>query len=116
MSTRRGSTLDQIHLGAHCRPLAFDHYFSGRLEAALAEAKKIDMPGFFWNHALLALIYGAMNRKEDARPAVTKLLQRYPEFPRHVRQEGAKWNLTPAQIEQEVRDWRKARLEIPDKD
>jgi len=71
------------------------------------------MPGYFWTHATLATIYGAMNRKVDAQPAVTKLLQLYPEFPRHIRQECAKWNVTPAQIEQVVGDLRKAGLEIP---
>jgi hypothetical protein len=111
---KKAIALGPMHPSWYSFPIAWDHYRSGRLEAALAEGKKIDMPGFFWTYALLAVVYGAMNRKEDAQPAVAKLLQLYPEFPRHVRQECAKWNWTPENIEQMVRDYRKAGLEIPD--
>jgi len=97
-------------------PIAWDHYWSRRLEAALAETKKIDMPGYYWSYMQLALVLGAMDRKQDAQPAVATLLKLYPEFPRHARQEHAKWNTHPALIEQAVRDYRKAGLEIPDQD
>ena len=111
---KKAIALNPMHPTWYHFPIAWDHYWSGRLEAALAEAKKIDMPGYYASHRLLAVVYGAMNRKEDAQPAVAKLLQLDPEFPRHARQVATKWNTTPAQIEQEVRDLRKAGLEIPD--
>ncbi len=110
---KKAIALDPMHPPWYYFPITYDHYFSGRLEAALAEARKIDIPGYFWSHATLAIVYGAMNRKVDAQPAVAKLLELYPEFPRHVRRESAKWNVTPAQIEQMVSDLRKAGLEIP---
>ena len=111
---KKAIALNPLHPLWYYLPIAMDHYFSGRLEAALAQAKNVDMPGFYWSYATLVLMYGAMNRKEDAQPAVRKLLQLNPEFPRVVRQEFARWNMTPDQIEQTVRDYRKAGLEIPD--
>jgi len=113
---KKAIALNPMHPLWYYLPIAWDHYYSGRLEAALAEAKKIDMPGFYWSHALRAVVYGAMNRKEDAQPAVAKLLQLYPEFPRHFRQDQARWNVTPDQIEQQVSDYRKVGLEIPNED
>ena len=95
-------------------PIAWHHYWNGNYETALAEAKKIDMPDYFWTHALLATVYGAMVREEDARAEVTRLIELYPEFPRVFRHEVRKWNTPEFIIDNYVRDLRRAGLEIPE--
>jgi TolB-like protein len=97
-------------------PIAWHYYWNDEYEAALAEAKKVELPGYFWTHALLVTVYGAMDRKEDARAAVTRLLELYPEFPRKSREEFRKWgwNTPDPMIDRLLRDMRRAGLDIPE--
>jgi hypothetical protein len=63
-------------------PVAWSYWISGEYDTALAEAKKIDQPGYFWTHLLLATVYGALDRTQEGGAEVTKLLELYPDFPR----------------------------------
>ena len=46
------------------------HYARGEYEQALAAALKINMPGFFLNHAVLAADYAQLGRMEEAQAEV----------------------------------------------
>ena len=87
---KKAMTLSPMHPTWYHFPVAWSYWSSGEYDMALAEAKKIDQPGYFWTYLLLATVYGAMDRKEDARPAVAKLIELYPDYPRNARAEFRK--------------------------
>jgi tetratricopeptide (TPR) repeat protein len=97
-------------------PIAWTYYTNGDYAAALAEAKKADTPDYYWKHQLLAAIYGAMGRREDARVPLARLLELYPAFPSEVRQIWKKWNVPDFVIDKVVTDLRRAGLNIPDQE
>ena len=110
---KKAMTLSPMYPTWYHFPVAWSYWISGEYDMALAEAKKIDQPGYFWTHLLLATVYGAMDRKEDARPAVAKLLELYPNFARNVRTEFRKWSFPDSAIDRAIRDLRRAGLDIP---
>jgi tetratricopeptide (TPR) repeat protein len=61
-------------------PIAGYHFFRNEYEEALAAARKINLPGFFWTQIFLAAIYAEMGRQGDARAAVEELLRLRPGF------------------------------------
>ncbi|MCZ6748411.1 MAG: hypothetical protein O7D96_03895, partial [SAR324 cluster bacterium] len=78
-------------------------------------ALKINMPGFFWNPAMLAADYAQLGRMEKAQAEVKKLLGLYPDFGANARVEMRKWwwNFQEGS-ESYLEGLRKAGLEIPD--
>ena len=73
--------------------LSFDHYRKGEYEQALAESLKIDMPELFWTQVFLAMNYGQLGRKQEAKAAVTKLPSCIPTLAKTVRRECAQIHL-----------------------
>jgi hypothetical protein len=109
---RKAATLTPKHPSSYHISIAWHHWASDEYETALAEAKKIEMPHYFWAYVVLALAYGAMDRKEG-RVAVEKVIELYPDFPRNVRAEARKWNFPDSVIDREIRDLRRAGIDIP---
>jgi len=59
----------------------FANYFrKGECEQALLEAKKINLPGWFWDPLLRAAILGQMGRIKQAQTAYNELLTINPDF------------------------------------
>ena len=83
-------------------------------EAALDWAEKIDMPEFFWTHALLAAIYGQLDRPDDASGAARRLLELYPDFESRALIELSRQHFEPAVLSRIVDGLRKAGLKIPE--
>jgi adenylate cyclase len=110
---RKAMVLSPVYPTWYHFPIAFNHYWRGEYEQALAESQKIAMPGYFWTHVLVAMIYGALGRRDDAQPAVTSLLKLYPEFPQKFRQEARKYNNPEHFIDNYIRHLRQAGLNIP---
>ncbi|MGH8632707.1 MAG: tetratricopeptide repeat protein [Burkholderiales bacterium] len=94
-------------------PIAYALYLKGEYEQALGETLKIEMPDFHWTQAFLAMNYGQLGRKEEARAAVARLLKLYPDFGANARREHRKYNGTEDDIERFVEGLRKAGLDIP---
>jgi adenylate cyclase len=100
----------------HPRGLNFtiaDFYFAvGEYEKALAAARKIDLPNFFWTHIYLAGIYAELGRSHEARSALEELLTLYPGFNMETLiAEWRKWNAPDERIQRWVTALRKAGLE-----
>jgi adenylate cyclase len=96
-------------------PIVVHLYLKGQYEQSLAETLKIEMPDFHWTQAWLAMNYGQLGRKEEARAAVARLLKLYPDFGANARREHRKYNGTEEDIERYVEGYRKAGLDIPPK-
>jgi adenylate cyclase len=111
-------TKKAIALGPNYPPwchfqLSFAYYRKGEYQQALAETLKIDMPDLFFTHIYLAMNYGQLGRRDDARTAVAKLLELYPSIARDFRREARKSNISEDDIEHQADGLRKAGLNIP---
>jgi TolB-like protein/Tfp pilus assembly protein PilF len=90
----------------------YDAYRRGDDRAAVSFALRINLPGQWFSHAVMAAAYGQLGEAEAARKAVRDLLKLRPDFAAIVRAVCAKW-WEPEYIERLVEGWRKAGLEIP---
>ena len=110
---KKAMTLNPMYPSWYHFPVGWHYWNAGELEKALDEAKKIDLPGYFYTHLLLATVYGAMNRQEEGHAAAARLLELYPNFPRSIRSELYKWNQPDPVIDKVIRDLRRAGMDIP---
>jgi len=95
-------------------PVAWVHCWKGEYGQALAEAKKIDMPDYFWTHKLLAVSYAGLGRKKEAAAAVANVLKLRPDMPVAVGEEWRKWNVPDEVIDRVIADLRRAGMNIPE--
>ncbi len=70
-----------VHPGWYHLAFALKAYRERDYETALARALKVDMPEFYISHFVLAIVYGQLERGDEARSAAARLLELYPEFP-----------------------------------
>jgi adenylate cyclase len=111
--TRKAMSLSQNYpTWCHFQLSAY-HYLRGEYEQALAEALKIDMPDYFWTHIHVAMSYGQLGRTEEARAAIARLLELYPDIAQKFPSEQRKYNWENVWIEHQIEGLRKAGLEIP---
>jgi adenylate cyclase len=100
------------HPGWYHTAPALNYYRQGRYAEALEEARKIDAPGWVHNYTILAMIYGQLGRKEEARAATRQLLELDPDFEANAWYELQLRNL-PVQMAEHMADGlRKAGLHI----
>jgi adenylate cyclase len=106
---RKAVKLDPFHPTWFNFPIAQYHFDKGEYEEALAAARKINIPGYFWPQIYLAAIYGELGRKDEARSAVEELLRLYPGFTiKKLIEEQRKWNMADDIIAHWVEAHRKA--------
>ncbi len=91
---------------------ALHHYVHGRYDAALLEAKRIDLQNGILPHAALAMIYGQMGRTTDAADEVEEILRLDPKFGEKVISEFERRNVNRATIGKIVDGLTKAGLSI----
>jgi adenylate cyclase len=108
---RRAMKLDPFHPTWCHVPIASHHFERGEYEEALAAARKIDMPGYFRAQIILAAIYAELGRQKEARSALEKLLELYPDFTTgKLVEEWRKWNVPDERTRHYVAALRKAGL------
>lgn len=107
-------TLSPTHPGWFHVAAVVDHYRRGDYEAALAEAKQLQMPQFFAAYMLLAMCYGQLGREREGHAACDKLLELVPDIGAYVRDFLAAWNMPEDLIDNIVDGLRKAGLRVPD--
>lgn len=89
------------------------HYLKGQYELALEDILKVNWPGMYWTHILSAAVYGQLGRTEEAHESAKTLLEMYPDYPEHAREEFEIWNRPESAIQQLFEGLRKAGLDIP---
>ena len=92
----------------------WNHYRKGEYDDALARAHQASMPGIYYTHVNLAMIYGQMGRMEEAKAELDKLLALVPDFPKNARA-LLLWMGSGVFLDQVIDGLRKAGLNIPDK-
>jgi TolB-like protein/Tfp pilus assembly protein PilF len=113
--TQRAIELNPHHPGWYHYLALTDAYRRHDYSAALASALKVNMPNYYWPHALLAAIYGQLGDQQRAQIAVQALLRISPNFAASAREEISKWH-DPELTEHLVDGLRKAGLEIADEE
>jgi len=106
-------TKKAIALGPNYPPwchnqLSYAYYQNREYEQALAEALKINMPDLFWTHVYLAESYAQLGREQEAKAAIAKLLELYPDIADNYRREWRKWNVPDSAIELTIEGMRKS--------
>ena len=91
---------------------ALDSLRAGRADDALTSALRIDAPNWFMAPLIVAAVAGRAGRPDVADRAVMHLLELYPAFPSHAREELAKWQLDALLRAQVELGLRAAGLEI----
>ena len=65
----------------------YEHYFHGRYEEALTEAKGLELHGEFRQPLFLAATYGQLGRPDDAEAELEKLRASWPRPVSEIRRE-----------------------------
>ena len=68
-----------------------DAYRRRDYRGALGFALKINLPGNFYTHAVIAMAYGQLGMREAARKALQELLAIRPDFAKTAREEFGRW-------------------------
>ena len=107
----RAIALNPHHQTWYHFPQFYDAYRQGLDEDALAAALRITMPGFFWNHTVLAAAYGQLGMTNEAAGAVETLRTLYPGYTvETLRQHMQLWNFEDELIDRMADGLRKAGL------
>ena len=110
--TEKAIALSPVHPGWFHAAAVFDHYRKGDYEAALAKAKQLRMPEFYWTYVVLAMCCGQLGRADEAHAACRKLQELSPKAEEQLWDRLAVWNLHPDLARQVAEGLRKAGLPI----
>ena len=112
----RAMALNPRHPGFFWYPLVHDAYRQKDYSRALDYALRVNLPGQFWTHLVLAMVNGQLGNRDAAADALRELLAIYPDFPDHARQELEKFFfLERAHAEHVLEGLRKAGLTLKDR-
>jgi len=113
---KKAMVLNPKHPGWYYFALSSAEYGKENYDKALGYALRINLPDFYWTQIHLAAAYGQLGRTAEAKVAIDKLLELYPDFANNAWDEYRAWNAPEAFIRHGHEGLRKAGLDIPDKD
>jgi TolB-like protein/Tfp pilus assembly protein PilF len=109
----RGIALNPHHPGWFWLPLFYDAYRRRDYAAALDAAVKVNMPGYFFAHAVRVAVHGQLGDRDAAREVLDRLLRIKPDFARIAREEYGKWFVESDLLEHILDGLRKGGLDVP---
>jgi TolB-like protein/Tfp pilus assembly protein PilF/predicted Ser/Thr protein kinase len=104
--------LNPRHTGWYWYPLAHDAYRRTDYALALEYALRLNMPGLFWTHELLARIHTQLGNRAAASEALKDLAALRPDFPANARREFERFFVESSFIDQMLDGLRLAGLKI----
>ena len=107
------SALNPDHPGWYGFGKFFALYYKHEYQEALEVVRTINMPTYFYYHAVMASVCGQLGRMDEAQKAIKELLKIKPDFPLTAREELGKW-LVSSYVEQIIDGLRKAGMEMPE--
>jgi adenylate cyclase len=110
--TEKAAALNPYHPSWYFFTYSAYHYLNRDYERSLAATLKIEWLDFHWTQMLLAANFGQLGRGDEARAAVTKLLELYPSYANDAWQEYQNWNLPMDARERFAEGLAKAGLDI----
>ena len=112
---RRAKELNPNHPGWYWYADFYNSFRQSDYRGALSAALKINHPGQWASHAMLAAVYGQLEESDAASKALRDLLKLRPNFATTVRKDIEKW-WEAEPMERLIEGWRKAGLEIAGED
>ena len=88
---RKAMALNPHHAGWMHFVFVWDHYRKREYEKALEAAEKINMPGFYQNHSVLAVTNAQLGRTNAAQEHLRNLLDCVPDLAERPRSWVSKW-------------------------
>ena len=110
-----GCQLNPNHPGWYCYPGWHDAYRKKDYRKALDLALRLNAPQNYYTHAVLAICYAQLGRREEARGALRDMLALKPNYAEVARELHGRW-IDPDLVERLMVGLRKAGLEIAPKD
>jgi TolB-like protein/Tfp pilus assembly protein PilF len=107
----RAKQLNPNHPGWYWFADFYNSYRQGDYRAALGFALKVNLPGHYGAHMMLAAAFGQLGERDAAGKALQDLLKLRPDIAAKVREHYEKW-FAPEYVEQLIDGLRKAGLEI----
>jgi serine/threonine-protein kinase len=107
----RAKQLNPNHSGWYWYADLYDAYRRGDDRAALGFALRINLPGQWAMHAMLAAVYGQLGERDAAAKALRELLKLRPDFAATARRDIGKW-WEPEYVERLIDGLRKAGLDF----
>jgi TolB-like protein/predicted Ser/Thr protein kinase len=104
--------LNPRHAGWYWYTLAHDAYRRSDYPQALEYALRLNAPGLFWTHELLARIHAQLGNKAAASEALKDLAAVRPDFPANARREYERFFVESTFIDQMLDGLRLAGLKI----
>ena len=89
---KRAMQLNPHHPGWYHYAEFTDAYRRHDYRGALENALKVNMPGYYWPHAVLAASYGQLGEEQRARAALQDLQTLIPNFAAIAREEVGNWH------------------------
>ncbi|HSF19511.1 MAG TPA: protein kinase [Vicinamibacteria bacterium] len=108
----RAKQLNPHHPGWYWYADFYNAYRQGDDRGALAFARKVNLPGHWAEHMMIAAACGQLGEREAASKALSTVLRMRPGVAATVRQDIEKW-WEPAYVERIIDGWRKAGLDVP---
>ncbi len=108
---QRAKQLNPNHPGFYWFADFHNSYRQRDYRGALSSALKLNLPGHYGVHAMIAAAYGQLGERDAAGKALRELLKLRPDFATTVRKQMEKW-FDPEYVEQLIDGLRKAGLEI----
>ena len=108
----RATRICPRHPGWYWLPLFYNAYRKEDYRGALSIALKVNLPQYFFNHAVLAVACGQLGERDAAAKALKDLLALKPDFAATARAEYGKW-FQPELVEHLIDGLRKAGLAVP---
>lgn len=108
---RKAAALDPLHPTVLNSLVAYYHFDRAEYEEALAAARTVDAPGFYYTQLWLAAIYAELGRESEAQSALEELLRLWPGFTTETLIEHwHRWNMVDDTIPKWVAALRKTGL------
>ena len=108
----RAMQLNPRHPGWYRFSAFFDAYRQGDYRGALNVAMQMNLPSYFYTHAVIAVAAAQLGELDTAHKAVRDLLALKPDFATCGHEEFAKWVGEGELLDRVVDGWRKAGLQI----
>jgi tetratricopeptide (TPR) repeat protein len=108
----RAKQLNPHHPGWYWYANFYHAYRQSDYRSALGFARKVNLPGHWAEHLLIAAACGQLGEREAADKALRSLLQLRPDLAATVRKDMEKW-WDPESVEHLIDGLRKAGLELP---
>jgi tetratricopeptide (TPR) repeat protein len=99
--TRRAIILNPLHPGWYHFSFARKHLSDGDYTAAIADVRKINLPGFYWTWLIKASAFGHLGELESAQDSLSQLKSLVPGF--SASKELKKWNAHPDAFKQIIK-------------